>query len=156
MSTNNTQDACSADSAMNETNSEVNGAAYKVGYRRPPLHSRFKPGQSGNPSGRPKESKNLKGLLHAILNEQIALQDGSGSRKVTKAEAIMRRLIVGALKGDSRDLHALFKLAEQTGQFEEKPDLTRIERIIVQWESGDPPLAASSAEVPANSQTNRD
>ena len=48
----------------------------------------------------------------------------------------MRRLIVGALKGDSRDLHALFRLAEQTGQFEEPAsDLRTITRVIVDWKA---------------------
>src|SRR4029079_10401665 len=111
----------------------TNAADYKVGFCRPPLHTRFKPGQSGNPSGRAKGSQNFKTLLDRILKEEVSLQDGSQSRKIAKAEAIMRRLIVGALKGDSRDLHALFRLAEQTGQFEEKPELKKIERIVVQW-----------------------
>src|SRR4051812_31093166 len=82
-----------------EAGEKTNGATYEVGFRRPPLHSRFKPGQSGNPSGRPKDSKNFKTLLNSILNEQISLQEGSQSRKISKAEAIMRRLIIGALKG---------------------------------------------------------
>jgi len=133
-------------------------ADYAVGYKRPPLHTRFKPGVSGNPSGRRKDSKNFKTLLNAILNEQISLQEGSESRKITKAEAIMRRLIIGAMKGDSRDLHALFRLAEQTGQFgEEKPDqITRIE--LVGWT---PPAVDSDSEpepvpVPAATHLNRD
>jgi hypothetical protein len=54
----------------------VNGTDYAVGFRRPPLHTRFKPGVSGNPSGRPKDCKNFKTLLHSILNEQISLQEG--------------------------------------------------------------------------------
>src|SRR3954467_1148505 len=91
-------------------------ANYSVGFCRPPLHTRFKPGQSGNPSGRVKGSKNLKSLFHQILNEQIPLIDGSQSKKVTKAEAIMRRLIIGALKGDSRSLMTLMRIAEQTGE----------------------------------------
>ena len=33
---------------------------YQVGYCRPPLHSRFKPGQSGNPKGRPRQSRNMR------------------------------------------------------------------------------------------------
>jgi Family of unknown function (DUF5681) len=132
--------------------------AYKVGHRHPPLHTRFKPGVSGNPSGRPKDSKNLKTLLHAILNEQISLQDGNQSRKVSKAEAIMRRLIIGALKGDSRDLHALFRLAEQTGQFEEpKDEITRIERVIFStvYEANDA-KPSGSVPVPASRPFNRE
>jgi Family of unknown function (DUF5681) len=53
-------------------------AGYKVGFRRPPLHTRFKPGVSGNPSGRRKGSQNLKTLFHKILNEEIALRTVMG------------------------------------------------------------------------------
>src|SRR5215218_9584041 len=91
---------------------------YSVGFCRPPLHTRFKPGQSGNPSGRVKGSKNLKTLFHQILNEQIPLRDGTQSKTVTKAEALMRRLIIGGLNGDSRSLTTLIRIAEQTGEFE--------------------------------------
>jgi hypothetical protein len=78
---------------MSEVDEEtVTGADYAVGFRHPPLHTRFKPGVSGNPSGRPKDSKNFKTFLHSILNEQISLQGGSQSRKISKAEAITRRI----------------------------------------------------------------
>jgi hypothetical protein len=88
-------------------NDRTNEATYQVSYCRPPVHSRFKPGQSGNPSGRVKDSKNLKTLFHQILNEHIPLVDGTQSKNVTKAEALMRRLVIGALKGDSRSLMTL-------------------------------------------------
>jgi len=103
---------------------------YQVGYCRPPVHSRFKPGQSGNPSGRVKGSKNLKTLFHQILNEQIPLIDGNQSKKVTKAEALMRRLVIGALKGDSRSLMTLMRIAEQTGEF---ADDEKNEQLIIKW-----------------------
>src|SRR3954464_8590066 len=109
---------------------QINGATYAVGYRRPPLHTRFKPGVSGNPSGRVRGSKNLKSLFHQILNEQIALQDGTQSKTVTKAEAIMRRLIIGALKGDSRSLMTLLRIAEQTGEFDEGG---KNEPLLIRW-----------------------
>jgi hypothetical protein len=140
------------DKSDDETNTEEQAIEAappaKVGYKRPPVHSRFKPGQSGNPGGRPKGTQNFKTLLDRILKEEVSLQDGAQSRKITKAEAIMRRLVVGALKGDTRDLQALFRLAEQTGQFEEKPDLKRVERIVVQW--------VDPAPIPDNSDKSRD
>lgn len=119
----------------NETNvislPEGNASA-QVGYKRPPVHSRFKPGQSGNPSGRAKGSKNFKTLFNQILKEQVSLREGNNVRTITKAEAIMRGLIVGALKGDTRSMGTLFRLAEQTGQFEQpKNDITQITRVIV-------------------------
>src|SRR3954464_10587070 len=130
---------------------QINGATYAVGYRRPPLHTRFKPGQSGNPSGRVKGSKNLKTLFHQILNEQIPLRDGAQSKSVTKAEALMRRLIIGGLNGDSRSLTTLIRIAPQSGRFENED--TKNQPLVIQWtttydapptEKNDlPPLPAS-------------
>jgi hypothetical protein len=108
----------------------------KVGYGCPPVHSRFKPGQSGNPSGRAKGSQNLKTIFNRVLDEEISLREGSEVRKVSKAEALVRGMIVGALKGDQRNLAMLFRLAEQTGQFRDKDsstDITEIRRVIVSW-----------------------
>lgn len=107
----------------------------KVGYRNPPGHSRFKPGQSGNPSGRSKGSQNLKTLFNQILDEKISLRDGSEIKKVSKAEAVLRAVVLGALKGDPRNLAILLRLAEQAGGFEDdKTEITRIERVIVRWQ----------------------
>jgi hypothetical protein len=124
-----------------------------VGYKRPPVHTRFKPGQSGNPSGRAKGSQNLKTLFKKILKEQVSLREGADVRKVSKAEAIMRGLIVGALKGDGRSMGTLFRFAEQTGQFEEPNDqIVQIRRLIVGWKDSD----AVEEELPAIRQLNRD
>jgi uncharacterized protein DUF5681 len=134
-----------------------------VGYKRPPAHSRFKPGQSGNPSGRAKGSQNFKTLFHKILKEQVSLREGSDLRKVTKAEAIMRSLVVGALKGDTRSLGTLFRLAEQTGEFEDKGNpVSSITRIVVGWKDthrNDGSLivdASVAGEIPAISEACRD
>ena len=124
---------------------------YEVGYKRPPQHSQFKPGQSGNPSGRAKGSQNLKTLFHKIMKEEVQLREGSDVRKVSKAEAIMRGLIIGALKGDSRSMGTLMRLAEQTGQFDDPNEpVTRIQRIII---TGVP---RHGDDVPAISDTSRD
>jgi Family of unknown function (DUF5681) len=108
-------------------------AAYAVGYRRPPVQNRFKPGQSGNPSGRTKGSKNIKTVFEKILNEQVSLREGSTIRTVTKSEAILRGLVVNAMKGDARSITTLFRLAETTGQLDnEGSEVTAIRRIIVE------------------------
>jgi hypothetical protein len=111
----------------------------KVGYGNPPAHTRFKPGQSGNPSGRPKGSQNFKTLFNKILNEEVSLREGSDVKKISKAEAVLRGVVVGALRGDTRNLAMLLRLAEQTGGFEEKNEVNRIERIILTWKApGEP------------------
>src|SRR3954463_11917889 len=83
----------------------------KVGYGCPPVHSQFKPGQSGNPSGRAKGSQNLKTLFNKVLNEEISLRDGSDIKKISKAEAVVRGVVIAALKGDPRNVAILFRLA---------------------------------------------
>jgi Family of unknown function (DUF5681) len=114
------------------------GLPARVGYCSPPVHSRFKPGQSGNPKGRAKGSQNLKTLFTKVLNEQISLREGSEVKKISKAEALVRGMVVGALKGDVRNTAMLLKVAEQTGQFEDKgADITEIRRIVVSWKGND-------------------
>ena len=107
----------------------------KVGYGSPPVHSRFKQGQSGNPSGRAKGSQNLKTLFNKVLDEEISLRDGADVKRITKAEAVVRGVVVGALKGDPRNMAMLLRLAEQTGQFQDSSsDITEIRRVIVSWQ----------------------
>ena len=135
-----------------------------VGHCRPPVHSRFKPGQSGNPSGRPKGTKNLKTLFNKILNEQITLREGATARQVSKAEALLRGVVVSALKGEQRSLSTLFRIAEQAGHFEdEKPVITGITRIIVDTgvpRHSDAPQSENRSDnvipLPASRQISRD
>jgi hypothetical protein len=106
----------------------------KVGYGCPPVHSQFKPGQSGNPSGRAKGGQNLKTLFNKILSEEVSLREGAGVKKVSKAEAVLRGVVLGALKGDPRSMAMLLRLAEQAGGFEDQgSEITRIQRVIVNW-----------------------
>jgi hypothetical protein len=44
-----------------------------IGYGRPPMHTRFKPGQSGNVKGRPRGSKNLTTTMTKELNQKVTI-----------------------------------------------------------------------------------
>ena len=81
--------------------------AYRVGNRRPPLHTRFQKGRSGNPSGRPKGHRNLAATLAAILGEQTSAAVGGLEQDMTKLEAVTRKLVDQALAGDNRTLGQL-------------------------------------------------
>jgi len=76
--------------------------SYEVGYGKPPKHTRFQPGQSGNPRGRPKGTKNLKTDLMEELSEKIVIREGDRSQKVSKQRAFVKTLVARTLKGDAR------------------------------------------------------
>lgn len=76
---------------------------YEVGYCRPPKHTRWKPGQSGNPGkGRPKGTRNFKTDLTAVLKQPVQVTRDGAKRKVSTQEAMLLRLREKALNGDAR------------------------------------------------------
>ncbi len=83
---------------------------YEVGYGKPPKATRFKKGRSGNPKGRPKGAKGVNASLRRELETKITVREGSHEIRISKAEAIAKRLTAGALKGDTKLLMALLKL----------------------------------------------
>ncbi len=52
---------------------------------------RWAPGQSGNPSGRPKKIKNLKTVVHQEAYATIVIKEAGKKRTVTKVEALFKR-----------------------------------------------------------------
>jgi hypothetical protein len=76
--------------------------SYIVGYGRPPLDTRFQPGQSGNRRGRPKGARNLATELRTVLAESVVIREGERSRKVPKLRALLTALVNRGLKGDQR------------------------------------------------------
>jgi hypothetical protein len=83
---------------------------YEVGYGRPPKHSRFKKGKSGNPNGRPKGTKNLRTDLIEELGEKIHVREGDRPTKISKQRAFVKTLVARSLKGDARAAATLMNL----------------------------------------------
>ncbi len=89
-------------------------AHYEVGYGKPPVHARFKKGQSGNPKGRKKkEAPDIFDLLPRYLNREITMTMGGREQKVTALEGIIASLIQKALRGDAKAFKALMELMEK-------------------------------------------
>lgn len=72
---------------------------YEVGYKRPPREHQFKPGQSGNPKGRPKKNNNFAEDVMDEMNEVITIQENGKLKKITKKRALAKRLIADSLSG---------------------------------------------------------
>jgi hypothetical protein len=84
-----------------------------VGYKKPPERTRFKPGQSGNPRGRPKGSRNAANIVAELLNEKVIILEGNKKRRVSKSEAIVHSLVAKAFKGDARVAKMLFEMQQE-------------------------------------------
>ena len=92
---------------------------YDVGYGKPPKQTRFKPGQSGNPRGRPKGTKNLKTDLMEELGEMVSVREGDRSRNVSKQRAVVKTLVARTLQGDVRSaalLTSMMMRLTETGE----------------------------------------
>jgi Family of unknown function (DUF5681) len=64
--------------------------AEPVGYKCPPRDHQFRPGQSGNPGGRPKGARNFKTELREELSELVTIREGKRDVQVSKQRALIK------------------------------------------------------------------
>lgn len=92
-----------------------------VGYKRPPVATRWKKGQSGNPSGRKKGTLNLKTDLMAELAEIIQINEGGTPRRITKQRALLKSLAARGIKGDARAANLILSLIARLLEPDQQP-----------------------------------
>jgi Family of unknown function (DUF5681) len=85
--------------------------SYEVGYGKPPEHTRFKPGQSGNPKGRKPGSRNVMTLLEQTLFDTVKVRENGKVRRVPAIQACLLNLRNQAIKGDSKAQDRFIRLA---------------------------------------------
>jgi hypothetical protein len=99
-------------------------STYSTGYKKPPKEHRFRPGQSGNASGRPKGRKNSATLLCEILDRKIQVRNGITIRKISVREAILTRFAESALKGDTKSATFLLQRYDGSEAVQDNADAT--------------------------------
>ena len=80
---------------------------YEVGFCRPPKATRFKPGQSGNPVGRPKGVMNIDTLIDAIINKKVVATVDGKEMKLSKKHVMWLRVANDAVGGKLASLKIL-------------------------------------------------
>jgi hypothetical protein len=91
---------------------ETSDDGFTVGYKKPPQHSRFQSGRSGNPRGREKGVRNLGSDVKRTLEVPVRLNEQGRARRVSTQHAVLLRLREKALKGDARSLDRFLELAK--------------------------------------------
>lgn len=95
---------------MKRKRGQASRAANAVGYCRPPIRTRFRPGQSGNPKGRPKGARNAVSMARAALERTIDIAEKGTRRKMTVRQLAYQRLAEKAVSGDIKALNFLLAL----------------------------------------------
>jgi hypothetical protein len=100
----------------NEANDQLEPSGhnddYKVGNKNPPLHTRFQPGASGNPKGRPKGSVGLKQKLQKELGKTVTVSKNGRPIRMTKADFVAQQVVAAAMKGDHKFTSLLIGVGE--------------------------------------------
>ncbi len=110
-------------------------ADYAVGFKKPPLQTRFR---KGNPGRRPRAGRNLKTLLAEALETQITVAGDDGKRrKISKRELGIARLADRFAEGDRHAIKLLLDLALELERRPppapaERPPLDAADRIVIE------------------------
>ena len=90
----------------------LSGTGYEVGYGRPPRHTRFRPGQTGNPKGRPRKDTSLSAILERSLHKQVMIRSGGRQKRMSLAEALIHQILTDATRGDRHARSLILKLGD--------------------------------------------
>jgi Family of unknown function (DUF5681) len=107
---------------MTDNNDQIAATKPLTGYKHPPTKNRFQKGRSGNPRGRPKESRNLVTVLSEALNQSVTLKQDGKSKQVTKGDALIGVLLNMASKGERQAVDAVINLLGKIERLVEQPE----------------------------------
>jgi uncharacterized protein DUF5681 len=111
------------------------GRDYAVGYGKPPAATRFQKGQSGNPTGRCRGSKDLSTILDEELEQRVVIRENGKQKTITKRRASMKQIASKAALGDHRALQLLINhlhdRESRAATAEDSAQLSEIDKEIV-------------------------
>jgi hypothetical protein len=81
--------------------------SYEVGFSKPPRSTQFKPGQSGNPAGRPRGAKNFATAIEEELQARVIVTENGKRKRISKREVIAKHLVNKAASGDLKAIPLL-------------------------------------------------
>lgn len=109
---------------------------YEVGKGKPPRHTQFQKGRSGNPNGRPKGAKGARTIARLALAEKVTVQMPNGrSKRISKLDFAVRKIVEKACKGDLRAFDAVLALAGEDSS-----------TAMIGGENDNPPAPLSEAD----------
>jgi hypothetical protein len=94
------------------TSNGGDGSDYEVGYKRPPRHTQFQPGQSGNPAGRPRGLNNLSTDVKRMLEASVTITERGRKRRISTQRGALMLLREMVMHGDRHAQKQLFELAK--------------------------------------------
>jgi hypothetical protein len=128
---------------------------YEIGYGKPPVHTRFVTGKSGNPKGRPRKQfyghrihrSHIRDDMERLLPQKIHVSEGGRTKRITRQRAQIRGLVNRAIDGHNPSIHQLWSLIKHFGvDREPNKDVTFWRRNIPfepGWEKLRPPKRAN-------------
>ncbi len=100
------------DRTLSDECPESDADTYRIGYRNPPMETRFRRGTSGNPRGRPKGARNLAAVVAATLGERVVVNENGRRKRISKLEAAVKQLVNRAAGGEVRSMQLLLALVQ--------------------------------------------
>ena len=76
--------------------------SYEVGNCKPPKHSQFQKGKSGNPKGRPKGTKDAASIMNEMFLKPLTIVQNGKPTKIPTTGVVLVRLLTLAIKGDQK------------------------------------------------------
>lgn len=105
--------AANADLLHTNAGAEAGSGDYEIGYKKPPQKHQFKPGQSGNPRGRVRGSRNTRTIFEEESLKTVAVSENGKTQKLSKRELVLKTIINKAAKGDEKAQVKFLKLDER-------------------------------------------